>query len=104
MAKMASRGYAIHGLEYIAEKAEQLTTGNVKILGAIIKCKAEDSVQYLKRFGDPNDEVLHKAMKRLKWVAKDCSELHTGNVAHRRPVLVYFSRRMAEYIKQHIND
>jgi hypothetical protein len=104
MAEMTNREYAILWLEGIAEMAERLTTGNVSHLGATIKCKAQDSVQYLEKWGDSNDEVLHKAIKRLKWVVKDCSGLCTGNVAHRRPGLVGFSRRMAEYVRRHIND
>ena len=104
MAEMTNREYAILWLEDIANMAERLTTGNVSHLGATISVKAKDSVQYLEKWGDPNDEYLTKAIKRFNWLAKDCANLCSGNVAHNRPSIVGFSRRMAEYLKKHIND
>ena len=101
---IVDREYTALCLEDIAEMAEQLTPDNVSRLSAIIKCKAQDRLQCLEKLVDPNDEISNRAIKRLKWIVKDCSRLCTGNVAHNKPALVKFSRQMAEYVRHHIND
>nr|DAU84922.1 MAG TPA: hypothetical protein [Caudoviricetes sp.] len=101
---VASREYTALCLEDIAEMAEQLTPDNVSRLSAIIKCRAQDRLRCLEKLVDPNDEISNRAIKRLKWIVKDCSRLCTGNVAHNKPGLVYYSKQMSKYIRQHLND
>lgn len=101
---VGSREYTALCLENISEIAEQLTPDNVGRLSAIIKCKAQDRLQCLEKLIDPNDEISNRAIKRLKWIVKDCSEICTGNVEHRKPGLAFYSKQMAKYIRQHLND
>lgn len=102
--ELTNREYAALWFEYVAEKTERLTSGNVSHQGNTIRGLARNSAEFLEKWGDKDDDLLDKAIYWFRNIESDCLTLTSGNVSHQGASIRGRAIRCAEYIRKHIND